>query len=357
MKIHEYLYIIVSFLLVSILACQQTKPEEKTEKPEHKHIPGQEIIVKTTVAKQTDFNNEFISNGKLGAIKKAGLHFLTGGLLSKINVKNGSFVQKGQTIAQLKNTEQQNNMLTAQAALEKASLEKQSLLLEYAGSTDTASLPATIIQNLAIRSGFNSALVELKKAKYELQKTTLKAPFSGKIANLKLKAHNLINTGDVFCTILDNNNYEAEFYIVENELKFLNNKPVVKITTISNDSVFYKAKISEINPTVNKNGLVNIKAVTKNKNKGLLDGMNIKIIVNYFIPNQIIVPKNALVIRSGKPVVFTYQNGLAKWNYVKISAENSTSYALSEGINKGDTIIVSNNLNLAHDAFVKTESF
>ena len=61
MKIHEYLYIIVSFLLVSILACQQTKPEEKTEKPEHKHIPGQEIIVKTTVAKQTDFNNEFIN--------------------------------------------------------------------------------------------------------------------------------------------------------------------------------------------------------------------------------------------------------------------------------------------------------
>jgi len=42
---------------------------------------------------------------------------------------------------------------------------------------------------------------------------------------------------------------------------------------------------------------------------------------------------------------------------VKISGENSSNYSLSKGLNAGDTIIVSNNLNLAHDVFVKIGGF
>ena len=37
----------------------------------------------------------------------------------------------------------------------------------------------------------------------------------------------------------------------------------------------------------------------------------------------------------------------------KILDENSNSYALKEGVKIGDTIIVSGNMNLAHDARVK----
>ena len=351
----NYKTIITLFTISIYFACQPAKTEENGRETEHKHIAGQEIIVKTDIAKKEAFKKELISNGKLTAIKKANLHFITGGLLRKINIKNGSFVQKGQILAQLENTEQQNNYLSAKAVLEKANLEKQALLLEYAGSTDTASLSATIKKNLAVRSGYNAALVNLKQANYNLEKTVLKAPFSGKIANLKLKAHNLINSSDIICTLLDNSTYEAEFTVIESELQFIKQGQNIKVSTTHSGSVFYTGKISEINPMVNENGLVNIKALIKNPKGKLLDGMNIKITVSYNVPKQIIVPKEAVVMRSGNAVVFTYEIGLAKWKYVKISGENSTNYALSEGLNKGDTIIVSNNLNLAHDAFVKIE--
>jgi multidrug efflux pump subunit AcrA (membrane-fusion protein) len=52
-------------------------------------------------------------------------------------------------------------------------------------------------------------------------------------------------------------------------------------------------------------------------------------------------------------VVFTYESGLAKWNYVKTSFENSTQYVITEGLSPGDSVIVKGNLNLAHDAKVK----
>ena len=54
------------------------------------------------------------------------------------------------------------------------------------------------------------------------------------------------------------------------------------------------------------------------------------------------------------------QEGKAMWNYVHTGLENATEYVVSdksqkgieEGLLEGDTIIVTGNLNLAHEAAV-----
>ena len=80
--------------------------------------------------------------------------------------------------------------------------------------------------------------------------------------------------------------------------------------------------------------------------------------VNKQVKNVIVVPKEALVLRSNKKVVFTLENGVAKWNYVTELHENSTHYAIKKGENlkRTDTIIVSGNMNLSHDAKVNVAS-
>ena len=62
------------------------------------------------------------------------------------------------------------------------------------------------------------------------------------------------------------------------------------------------------------------------------------------------VAKEAIVMKSGKPVVFTEENGLAKWNYVSTGRENGKEIEILSGIKAGQNVIVSNNLQLAHDA-------
>jgi hypothetical protein len=52
-------------------------------------------------------------------------------------------------------------------------------------------------------------------------------------------------------------------------------------------------------------------------------------------------------------VVFAYENGLAKWNYVSITHENETSVVISEGLKAGALVIIEGNLNLGHDAKVE----
>ena len=88
--------------------------------------------------------------------------------------------------------------------------------------------------------------------------------------------------------------------------------------------------------------------------------MNVRVSVKRSLGQQLVIPKTAVVLRSGKQVVFTLQEGKAMWNYVHTGLENATEYVVSdksqkgieEGLSEGDTVIVTGNLNLAHEAEV-----
>jgi hypothetical protein len=141
---------------------------------------------------------------------------------------------------------------------------------------------------------------------------------------------------------------------MENEIKNIEINQRADIIPFIYNSKSYKGMITEINPIISKEGLVRVKAKITSDTNSLFDGMNVKILINNSDQNIVTVPKEALVLRSDKPVVFTASKGLAKWNYVTIADENSTHYAISEGLKTGDTIITSGNQHLTHDSQIKT---
>jgi len=91
---------------------------------------------------------------------------------------------------------------------------------------------------------------------------------------------------------------------------------------------------------------------------GLLEGMNVRVLAQNHIPSRLVVPKSAVVLRDNQEVLFKYVNGKAFWTYVQTGMENSTSYTViahpdkGGSLSSGDTVIISGNLNLAHDSQV-----
>lgn len=110
--------------------------------------------------------------------------------------------------------------------------------------------------------------------------------------------------------------------------------------------------ITEINPIVGKGGSVQIKASIDGKGK-LYEGMNLKVIIKRPISQQLVIPKSAVVLRSGRQVVFSYSNGRAIWNYVKTNLENSSEYTIVDGLQEEMDIIISGNESLAHETEVE----
>ena len=81
--------------------------------------------------------------------------------------------------------------------------------------------------------------------------------------------------------------------------------------------------------------------------------MNVRVSIHRSLGKQLVVPKSAVVLRSGKQVVFTLTEDKAYWNYVHTGLENADSYTIVDGLKEGDTVITSGNINLAHEAPVK----
>ena len=351
----KYFLFILSAIV--IFSCG-TKNQNKEGNAEKRQYTEQRNPVEVLRLQKGTFKKELVNNGKLVALRKSELQFRVGEQLEKLNVKNGDKVKAGQIIATLNSFTYQQQLTTAQIQLKRTKLEMQKVLIAQGyNATDSATVPPNSYEIAMVRSGYAEAVQNYKTAVFNLESTKLAVPFSGIVANLKQKQYDRVGSGSSFCTLIDDSEFEAEFSIVESEAGDIRMGDEVQIIPFSNQTIC-KGRISEINPVVDENGLILIKALVKNSGS-LMDGMNVKVLVEKEIPDQLVVPKSAVVLRDNQEVLFKCtKDTIAFWVYVKAGFENSSSYSVQADPDKGgslqagDTIIVSGNLNLAHESIV-----
>lgn len=341
------LYIAVALLT----ACTDAKKGENAEEGVATVLPSDNNEVTVLPLKRQVFDHELVSNGKVVAGGQADLSFETSGIIAHIYVKNGDPVRKGQKLAELDKFRLTNKTSQAKDALEKSKLELQDVLIGQGYPTnDHSKVPADIMQLARVKSGYDQSLSQYELAKYEEEHATLVAPFDGVVANLFAKPYNAAGTSETFCTIIGTQGMEADFTVLESELPLIKNGDKVIITPYSDSASKQEGRIMQINPLVDEKGMVKVKAAVNSKGK-LFSGMNVRINVHRSLGEQLVIPKSAVVLRSGKQVVFTLENGKAKWNYVQTGLENAESYTVvPDAIQEGDTVIVTGNVNLAHEA-------
>jgi RND family efflux transporter MFP subunit len=308
-----------------------------------------EVTVMTL--KRSVFHHELISNGVLSAQRYADLKFESSETVAEIHVKNGARVSKGQTLASLSTFRLKNKTAQALDALEKAKLEMQDLLIGQGyAADDSTKAPPALMQLIRTKSGYNQAIEQYSLAVYEEEHAVLRAPFDGIVANLFAKQYQTASPSDVFCTVIDPRTLEASFSVLENELPLIHAGDKVVVTPFAIAEGRTEGRIIEINPVVDKDGMIKVKALVT-YNSMLYEGMKVRVAILRDVANQLVVPKSTVVIRSGKQVVFTLADNKAQWVYVQTGLENSDSYTIAdESLKDGDVVITSGNVNLAHES-------
>ena len=268
-------------------------------------------------------------------------------------VKNGDIVRKGQKIAQLDLFKLNNTLVQNKNSLAQATLEMQDVLIGQGYAPDNLKvIPADVLELAKVKSGYEQSKAQYESAQYDMEQATLTAPFDGVIANLFEKRYNMPKTSEPFCRVIHTGNMEVDFTVLENELPLLKVGDKVEITPYASAAGVRQGSISEINPLVDENGMVRIKARVNGSNK-LFDGMNVRVGVKRSVGEQLVIPKTAVVLRSGKQVVFTLKEGKAMWNYVHTGLENMEEYTITDGLEEGMEVITTGNVNLAHEAPVR----
>jgi len=344
-------------VLIMLAACSDTKKGNAEKEGVSTILPTQ--VYEVTVMKLANgyFNHELVSNGKIVAKDHADLYFRTSEVVAKVYVKNGMYVRKGQKIAELDMFKLNNTLAQNKNALAQANLEMQDVLIGQGYELDNLSaVPADKLELAKVKSGYERAKAQYEVAQYEVEQATLTAPFDGVVANLFDKAYNMPKSGEPFCRVIRTSAMEVDFTVLESELPLIKVGDEVEVTPYAATVGTRSGHISEINPVVDGNGMVRVKAQVNGGDK-LFDGMNVRISVKRSVPDQMVVPRTSIVLRDGKQVIFTVKDSIAMWNYVQTGLENLTEYTLvnweASGLQEGMTVITTGNVNLAHETPVK----
>ncbi len=330
-------------------SCSGSKNEPNEKEGVETVLPSLPNEVTVVKLEKKSFTHDLVSNGKIEAQEYADLYFKSVEAVARIYVKNGDMVTKGQKLAELDKYRLELALKQAKDRLQQADLELKDVLIGQGYAPDNLqAVPEETLQLAKVKSGYEQILSAYELAVKELEQATLTAPFSGVVANLFGKIHNRASTAEAFCRIINNRSMEVTFNVLESELPLIRKGDKVVITPYTTSVGVQEGSISEINPLVDANSMVYVKA-RLNGGSTLFDGMNVRVKVQRTLEERLTVPKSAVVLRSNRQVVFTLKEGKAMWNYVQTGLENMDSFTIEEGLTEGDTVIVTGNLNLAHE--------
>lgn len=231
--------------------------------------------------------------GKVVAEHFADLSFETALPIERVLVRNGQQVRRGQVLAQLDQFKLRNAVAKQERAIEQAKLQMeqarlqmQDVIISQGYDPDKeAQVPASVKHNADVKSGYAlsksqlaSARTQLAAVQHELRNGVLTAPFDGVVANVTVQAHQLAQAGQPVCRVIDMNDMAVEFRVMEADLSRYQVGTAVVVVPIADKSKQYAATVSEVNPIIDQQGAVTIRAhVAQPAN--LFDGMNVQVIL------------------------------------------------------------------------------
>ncbi|MBY5952520.1 efflux RND transporter periplasmic adaptor subunit [Algoriphagus marincola] len=350
-------YFVLIFLMGFSFSCQEDT--EKQEEIPAESFRNEVAATEVRVAKAETKSFDYLINatGKLEAAAQVKAVIEQPGYLIELPIREGQSVSKGQVIAKLDPTEAEIRLQKAQIALQnaQASFENDKLGFSRDFASGDEERKSFLEQQLKAKNGVFLAEIELKEAELNLERCEVKAPISGKVADLKFKMGSLISSNAELCEILSTNNLELRVKVLESDISLISINQKAEVYPVSNTQEALEGRVIAINPKVDENGLVEV-AIRLTTSQNLLPGMNARAIIRAPQSNSLVVPKDAVVYRSGRAVVFTIEDNESRWNYVEVGKDNGQEIEILDGISSGSTVITTNNLQLAHQAPVQIVS-
>lgn len=338
-----------------MFACSEAK-EDSREIPSESfrnEVSATEVHVAT--AERKSFDYLINATGKLEAQSEVKALVEREGYLEHVQVVEGQAVQKGQVIALLDRREAEFALQKAKINLVKAQAEFEVLKVQFqlALESNDPVVVKTVSEKIRVTSGLALAEVELKEAELNLTRCEVRAPVSGKVANVKFKEGSYVSKNAEFAEILSTDQLLLRVKVLESDIPLISSNQRAEIYPISDAQNVLEGRVTAINPKVDENGLVQV-SIALSAVKNLLPGMNARAIIRAPQSDSLVVPKDAVVYRSGRAVVFTVENGKeSKWNYVEVGKDNGQEIEILGGIPENSTVITTNNLQLAHQAPVQ----
>jgi RND family efflux transporter MFP subunit len=240
------------------------------------------------------------------------------------------------------------NRLISRADFEKASADYELVLIESGEKKE---------EILAATKGLTQAEIRVKTAKMNLEKTKIKAPFSGIIHDIKVSPQEHVTSGRELFTLVNIDRIRVHAKVLESEIGKMKVGREVDLKFSAYPGRIFKGQVKAISPVINpQDKTCNVIIDVANPEEEIKPGMHVEVEIAAEIhKDKLLIPQDAVLVRSGRKLAFVVEEGLAKWRYIDVGLENEDYAEVLDGVKEGEPVIIEGHFTLAHDARVRIQ--
>jgi HlyD family secretion protein len=303
------------------------------------------------------------ASAQAAARREARLLAQVEGRVTEVRVRDNSPVREGQVLLLLDSTEYSLGLDRAKANLARAQASFRELTLFDDQIPDTA-VRGERERVARAKSGLAEAEVSVREAQLRLERSRITAPFSGRVASVKLVPGQNARPGDELVTVVDLDPIKVEVQVLESEVALLTagRRAVVAFAAFPGEQ--FIGRIETINPMVEQQTrTARVTVIVPNRDHRILPGMYARVSLEARkFPDRILVPRAAVLERDRRSMLFVFEGegstGLSKWRYVTIGMANDSLVEIvqnpeTEMVQPGEVVLVDGHYTLIHDARVR----
>jgi membrane fusion protein (multidrug efflux system) len=318
--------------------------------------PGAQTVTSLMVT-PVEWKPQISSIANLAPVKGVELSSEVSGLVKEVLFKSGQLVKVGDALIQLNAESELAQYNAAQASADLADIVYQ---------RDKAQLAAQGISQAQV--DFDLADLKIKRAqaalqKANLEKKTIKAPFNGKLGITAIVAGQYLNPGDKVVTLQTLNPIFADFFQPQQKISQLRIGQTIELSVDAYPAQKMIGKLTTINPKVDSNSRnIQIQATFDNPRGELLPGMYAKVNVTLGEAQQFLtLPQTAITYNPYGSTVFVIEEEegktpegtpdgkkqkVAKQVFVTTGDSRGDQVAILKGLKAGQEVVTSGQLKL-----------
>lgn len=279
------------------------------------------------------------------------------GYLDKIYVKEGDYVQKGQTLFSIKADVYNEQVQNSQAALKTALAVEETARIELEKIKPLVSgQVVSDIQLKTAEASYTSAKAQVAQARAVLGSsqinvnfTLIKAPVSGYIGRIPNRVGNLITPSDAtpLTTLSEIDQVfvyfslsEADYISFAKDLKSGEGSDIVKLVIADGSIYEHEGKLEAASGNIDATtGSISFKAIFPNPDKILRSGGTAKVILSKTIQSAMLIPMASVKDIQDKLFVFALaDSNKVAMKPIEVKGNSGNNYILKSGLDNKEKI-------------------
>jgi membrane fusion protein, multidrug efflux system len=335
----------IVLLALFTISCQQKKEKPKAD------AKGQPTVVDVIIAQGQNVNDTVEVNGTVVSGEYVEIRPEISGRIVYLNIPEGRRVGRGTVLARINDADLRAQLQKLQVQLELATKtrERNKKLLDIQGINEAD-------YDLAV-SQVNNILADISILKAQLDKTIIRAPFTGEIGLRQVSIGAIVSPTTIIATMQQASQMKIDFTVPESYTHLVHNGDKIVVELSGTALPRRRATVTAVEPqvsTATRNILV--RAQLNETGPGVNPGGFAKVYLNARSSNSIMIPSNAIIPEARAKQVIVVKNGKANFVQVVTGNRKEALIEIESGLNNGDSVVVTGVLFARPNAPVKVRS-